>query len=281
MSIEVRRLTLEDIPGAVECIQRAFEDDPYFHWVFDVAKFSKERNYVSLRNRCLWGISNGLFYVAREKIPGCISHGGLEKLPSYRVVGVSMWISPHPPDHIQSLSSRFQDWLLSLRQLITNIQFRGRGGLHVHRYWIWKESQAKATQRFWTDARGYYHCNVVAVLPSMHGKGIGRKLVEVVTDRADKEGIKCYLESSKAEPNIKIYERMGFRFVGDLDCDDSGTVCKVSPFLVPGLERMALTRVFLSKAILHDPRSEAVDKRKGKVKEDTDVLVSGIWSLMR
>lgn len=87
-------------------------------------------------------------------------------------------------------------------------------------------------KKFWTDARGYYYCNVVAVLPGMHGKGIGRKLVEAVTDQADKEGMKCFLESSKAEPNIKIYERMGFRFVGDLDCDDNGTSCKVSLILL-------------------------------------------------
>ncbi|EEP78499.1 conserved hypothetical protein [Uncinocarpus reesii 1704] len=227
MSIEVSRMTVEDIPGVVQCVQDAFEDDPYFRWVFDPVKFSKQRNTISIRNRCLWGLNNGLFYVARERIPQHNGKDVSEKSPSYRVVGVSMWLPPETPDHSGSWTSRFQDWLLSVRQLITNIQFMGHGGLLVHRYWIWKDSQLKATQKFWTDPRGYYHCNVVAVLPGMHGQGIGKRLVQVVTDQADKEGIKCYLESSKAEPNVKIYERLGFRFVGDLDCNDNGILCKL------------------------------------------------------
>lgn len=61
----------------------------------------------------------------------------------------------------------------------------------------------------------------------MHGRGIGRKLVEVVTDQADREGMSCYLESSKEVPNIRIYEKLGFVLAGGLDCDDNGAVCKV------------------------------------------------------
>lgn len=37
MAIEVVDLTEADIPGAIDVIQRAFEDDPYFKWVFDAA----------------------------------------------------------------------------------------------------------------------------------------------------------------------------------------------------------------------------------------------------
>lgn len=35
MSIEIVPLALADIPGAVECVQQAFSDDPYFRWAFD------------------------------------------------------------------------------------------------------------------------------------------------------------------------------------------------------------------------------------------------------
>jgi len=34
MAIEVSPLTEADIPGAVTCIQQAFSEDPYNHWVF-------------------------------------------------------------------------------------------------------------------------------------------------------------------------------------------------------------------------------------------------------
>jgi hypothetical protein len=35
MAIEVVDLTEADIPGAIQVIQQAFADDPYFKWVFD------------------------------------------------------------------------------------------------------------------------------------------------------------------------------------------------------------------------------------------------------
>lgn len=35
MAIEIVPLDQADIPSAVECIQRAFADDPAFNWLFD------------------------------------------------------------------------------------------------------------------------------------------------------------------------------------------------------------------------------------------------------
>ena len=68
------------------------------------------------------------------------------------------------------------------------------------------------------------------MLPSEQGRGIGKLLFQEVTRKADKEERKCYLESSLDEPNTKIYERLGFRKVKEMDCDDDGELCKVSRF---------------------------------------------------
>ncbi|EGD88925.2 hypothetical protein H112_03842 [Trichophyton rubrum D6] len=249
MLVEIRRMTKEDIPGAIECVQTGFADDPYFNWVFDVSKFSKDRNDVSLTNRCLWGIKNGLFYVARE-VPSASDmpddQKGLQEphertsllrdksssASPARVVGVAMWLLPQPRSKPDSWFTYFQTWLLSFRQLLTNIRFMGRGGLRVQRYRIWKEAQANVQDELWTDERGYYFCNVVAVRPEVHGKGIGRQLVNIVTQQADEEGINCYLESSKQVPNIQIYERFGFKLIRDMVCDDNGETCKVSTFSI-------------------------------------------------
>jgi GNAT superfamily N-acetyltransferase len=65
------------------------------------------------------------------------------------------------------------------------------------------------------------------VVPEAQGKGIGRKLVEVVTERADMEQMPCYLESSKDKPNMQIYESWGFEFATQMDCDDDGAICKL------------------------------------------------------
>lgn len=158
------------------------------------------------------------------------------------MIGVSCWLAPQPATSqttAQSWYAWYQLQLLSLRQLLTNIRFLGRGGLISKRYWIWKEQQTSAQQEIWTDKeKGYYFCNMVTVRPDAQGRGIGRQLFEVVMDKADREGVKCYLESSKGEPNVRIYEKLGFGLVKEIDCVDGGDVCRVcSLFFCPREER--------------------------------------------
>jgi GNAT superfamily N-acetyltransferase len=98
----------------------------------------------------------------------------------------------------------------------------GRGGLNVKRYWLWKEAQAAAQKELWTDEKGYYFCNIVTVLPEAQGQGVGRALMEEVLKKADEEGMRCYLESSRREPNVGIYEKFGFGLVKEMVCDDDG-----------------------------------------------------------
>lgn len=97
----------------------------------------------------------------------------------------------------------------------------------LQRYYIWKARQAEVQKEIWTDPKGYYFLNIITVLPEAQGKGIGRALFSEVTRKADEEGIACYLESSRDEPNIKIYEAMGFKFVRGMDCEDDGEICKL------------------------------------------------------
>ena len=52
-------------------------------------------------------------------------------------------------------------------------------------------------------------------------------LFEAVTKRADEEGRRCYLESSKNVPNVAIYQRMGFEMALEMECRDGGDACMV------------------------------------------------------
>lgn len=98
----------------------------------------------------------------------------------------------------------------------------------MRRYQLWKSMQKETHDAVWTDPRGYYFCNVIAVSAEMRGQGLGRKLVEVVTKQADREGIPCYLESSKGVPNLIIYQKLGFELVREINCVDGDDACKVS-----------------------------------------------------
>lgn len=50
--------------------------------------------------------------------------------------------------------------------------------------------------------------------------GVGRALMEEVLGMADREGVECYLESSRKVPNVPIYERFGFELVKEMECRD-------------------------------------------------------------
>ncbi|KAI9744783.1 MAG: hypothetical protein M1818_001708 [Claussenomyces sp. TS43310] len=199
MPIQVTPLTEADIPGAITTIQEAFASDPYNLWVYnDRSKIDLNRNRVSLGIRCRWGIRNALFHVAKEE-------------GSERVLGLAMWIPPRaahkPLTWHEWFWDSFEGWRLWGSQVAMNLR--------------------QVQKELWTDPRGYYFLNIITVLPSQQGKGIGRALFQEVTRKADEDGIPCYLESSRDEPNIKIYEAVGFRFVKAMDCDDDGAICKL------------------------------------------------------
>ncbi|KAJ5236329.1 hypothetical protein N7489_006420 [Penicillium chrysogenum] len=230
MSIEIVPLAQTDIPGAVDCVQKAFANDPYFRWAFnDSSKFNIQRNAASLAAHFQYGI-NCDCPISVAKITRAANESKSNddiRLPAGTVVGVAWWYSPQAHSTTQSWSVWAQDWLLSFRQLMNNIRFLGRGGLNVRRYWIWKQVQQTAHDAIWQDPRGYYFCNVVCVDSKARGMGVGKKLMENVMDKADRENMPCYLESSKGYPNVGIYEKMGFELVKEIECVDGGDVCKL------------------------------------------------------
>ncbi|KAF2785465.1 hypothetical protein K505DRAFT_330982 [Melanomma pulvis-pyrius CBS 109.77] len=130
-----------------------------------------------------------------------------------------MWLPPTPPSAPQTWSLYLSFWWLWAAQIRMNLWY-GRGGLSTTRYWIWKARQAEAQEQLWTDPKGYYFCNIVTVLPEAQGRGVGRALMEEVIGYADREGVWCYLESSRREPNVAIYEKFGFELAKEMDCKD-------------------------------------------------------------
>lgn len=208
MTIEVTQMTEADIDGAIDTIQQAFANDPYNNWVYpDRSKVDLTRNRVSLTLRCRWGITHGLFHVARDS-----------SNPA-KILGCAMWMPPQPPSQPETWSLYLSYWWLWLNQIRMNTWY-GRGGLSTQRYWIWKARQAEAQKELWTSEKGYYFCNIVTVLPEAQGQGVGRKLMEEVLGMADEEGVGCYLESSRKVPNVPIYEKFGFELAREMECKD-------------------------------------------------------------
>ncbi|KAJ9653129.1 hypothetical protein H2198_007640 [Neophaeococcomyces mojaviensis] len=226
MPIVIQAITPADIPAAVRCIQTAFDSDPYNNWVFNKTSppsaggFSQTRNFASLRAKCDWGIrsSYALFYIARDVPENAKSNS------EGKIVGVSMWTTPEMTTQPQAWTDWANDWRLWVTQGLNVLWYQGWGGLRRDRYWVWKREQGLCQKELWTDEKGYYFVNIVVVDPTCQGQGVGRKLFEIVMQRADQEGRKCYLESSRWEPNVKIYERLGFEVRKKMRCEaDDGT----------------------------------------------------------
>ncbi|KAL2870390.1 GNAT family N-acetyltransferase [Aspergillus lucknowensis] len=229
MDIHILPLTKSDIPEAVECIQTVFADDPFFRYMFDQSSYNIARNAASLSAHFLHGLSiNAPIYVA--KVTSLKKSGSDEES---RIIGICWWHLPLSTTSRTPFTVRAQDCLLSLRQLLANIRYAGRGGLRLHRYRQWKELQARMHAKIWTNTRGYYFCNVIAVRSEMRGRGVGRRLVEAVTQRADAEGMPCYLESSKGMPNLLIYEKLGFELVSEIECVDGKDICTLYCMIRP------------------------------------------------
>ncbi|KAJ5675949.1 hypothetical protein N7462_008846 [Penicillium macrosclerotiorum] len=208
MSIDIVPLANADISGAVECVQKAFADDPYFRWAFNnPSKFNVQRNAASLAAHFQYGINCGCpISVAKvSQAAGDRKTDHALELPQGSIVGVSWWYPPQPAYIPQTWSVWAQDWLLSFRQLLNNIRFLGRGGSMPH-----------------DTGSGR-----ISVSSEARGMGVGKRLMESVMAKADQENMPCYLESSKGQPNVTIYEKMGFQLVKEIECAEGGDVCRL------------------------------------------------------
>ena len=71
------------------------------------------------------------------------------------------------------------------------------------------------------DDPPHWYLGILGVDLTRQGQGIGSACMRPVLERADAEGLPCYLDSSNLK-NVPLYERHGFRVVRVVDLPDGG-----------------------------------------------------------
>jgi GNAT superfamily N-acetyltransferase len=180
-----------NVADGILALARAFQTDPVANYVFrpDVRLPSSLTTFYSLvlRLQCIdWSLNTvspdgrGACLWQRDGGAGSPRRAGFTPL-------AQLMFAPHAPGLV-GWSPRALLRLLRLGEVVD----------HAH---------ARACK-----GRPHYYLAVLGVDPLMQGRGYATALVAPRLAQADREGVLCYLESSKAG-NVPMYERWGFQVV--------------------------------------------------------------------
>lgn len=197
----VRQLPESEYLGAGLTLAQAFEDDQlarYFVDTPDRSHWTKEEKWDLHLNimQCL-------------TFAHCIR--GLVTTVGEDYGSVALWIQPFA--NMDTMSTFFQSGVWRLVYKLSRI---GR------RRFFWETfptlHKTKVTVLGPRDESSYYLV-YLGTKRSARGKGYARQLIEHMSDRADREGRACYLESTSTK-NLALYRRCGYEtqrhiFIGD------------------------------------------------------------------
>jgi ribosomal protein S18 acetylase RimI-like enzyme len=186
---EVRPASEDDLPSLTGVLSRAFSNDPPMSWVFRDEATRPER------------LATFFAGVLREVFlpPGHL-------WTTSDVSGAAVWQPPGqwrtPDDAAEQLAPVLAEALLpeELDRLLT---FLG------------------TIEDKHPDDRDHWYLELLAADVDRQGQGIGSACMRPVLERADADGIPCYLESSN-QRNVPLYERHGFRVTDVVDLPDDG-----------------------------------------------------------
>jgi len=178
-------LERSQLERAATMLARAFDADPLYTALFPEP--DERRRLLSL----LWG--GVLRYSARYGVV----------LVAPEVVGVSAWLAPG--------AMRITVWRqvrsgLALPRAVMRFPREARRRtLACLSYLDRLGDQIMGERRCW-------YLWALGVDPSMRRHGIGSSLVAPILDRADREGLPCYLETFE-RGDVAFYDRLGFQVV--------------------------------------------------------------------
>lgn len=183
----MRKATSEDRSLILDIITKSFYDNKSVNYV--IKQGSRENNIKRIKS--LVDYSYKL----------CLSHG--EIWIDDTGTGCVMFLNPH--DKKTSLNSILWDAQLALECIGINRVGKVLG----------RESKIKKNH----PSTPFIHLWFIGVLPDHQGKGIGSNLIDIVLEKAKKQGLPIYLETSVLR-NLDWYKKYGFKIYNDIKFSD-------------------------------------------------------------
>lgn len=172
------------VDEAAEALAQAFQDDPLQTYTFPDSEDRRRLSPAHFATILRYGLLAGQVFTGIE-----------------RGSGAAVWIPPgteHTPEMAEASG------LTRLPETI-GADAAGRFGRLI--------DYAEAAHH--RDMPGpHWYAMVVGVAPAFQGQGYGRALLQPILDRADTDGVPCYLETTQPK-NVSFYERLGFRVLLD------------------------------------------------------------------
>lgn len=197
MSRQIRRVELHEWREATKTLVTAFANDPVAHYLTRC-----DGKTLDQARALDWDLLSCVIYA--HLLRGHV-YAIKDTSDSGGFAAVALWI---PPGH------SLKGWWPWLRSGQWRLSFR-LGTESKHRYFdeLGPKLTAARLQVLGPELErtlDYWYLMYIGTVPSARGKGYARALVEHVTQLADEQGVKCYLEAS-TRANVPVYEKFGFR----------------------------------------------------------------------
>ncbi len=168
-----------------EVLADAFAEDPVFAWLIPPqvrGRDSRLRTFFTSMSRS---------YLRRGK--PCYLTGDAS--------AAALWATPGA-------------WAMPLSQIILEA---APSGLAFRRHLLRAlRTQLQVERLHAAQSQPHWYLSYLGARRDRQGQGLGTQMLREVLDRLDSDGVPAYLESSN-ERNLPLYERNGFRVVGELE----------------------------------------------------------------
>jgi len=175
------RLTKEDLPKAVACLKDAFAEDPLWAEVFKHDPNKEQALNGFFACPLLYGLKYGKVYATSADIESA-----------------AVWV----PGKLADMSF--------LRMLLSGaMSFGAKMGRESMRRLSITAKQMGPDRRRLMKNTPFVYLMIIGVSSAAQRKGLGSRLLNVIKDECDAQGLHLYLET-ETEQNVRFYEKHGF-----------------------------------------------------------------------